>query len=223
MKRTAPLLLLVILSTATAQLPKPLELNPHVLAIIKTYPTDGTHPYHWPKEGDWRGCTRDLHYGGEVLCKGDPEGRAYCCGLTFEVFLRAYERWCRATKRPYAIPGFDPAGMRRLQSQWFGSSADQTCLRTALVDNGLGTQLENLDDARPGDFVQLWRHDGSGHSVIFMDWKRRSGKITGLKYWSTQKSTKGIGIRTEMFGDDGRAMRRDKFYLCRVGVEKRGE
>ena len=70
----------------------------------------------------------------------------------------------------------------------------------------------------PGDFVQLWRHDGSGHSVIFLDWVRDGEALVGLRYWSTQTTTNGIGEAVERFGTEGRAIDRAAFHLCRPGL-----
>jgi hypothetical protein len=198
--------------------------NDHVLAVLRSYPTDGTHGYHWPKDEPgapqaWRGNARTLTYAGEVLGAGDPQGRCHCSGLTFEVFLQAWMAHARASGRPERIRDLDLAGVRRLQSQWFGSPADKTTLRTALVENGLGVQLTDLEEARPGDFVQLWRHDGSGHAAIFLAWDRApGGAITGIHYWSTQASTQGIGERSERFGEGPRDVRRDMLYICRAGA-----
>ncbi len=177
-----------------AVVPRPGELNPLVLEVIARYPTDGTHRYWWPRGDDakgWMGCTQDLEDGGEVFANGDPEGRAFCCGLTFEVFIEAWRLWCHRNGRPWRIRDLDVDGVRRLQHQWFGSASDKTCLRTAIVDNALGTRVEDWKDARAGDFVQLWRASGSGHSVVFLDWVREKGEIVGFRYWSTQTSTRG--------------------------------
>ncbi len=194
------------------------SLQPFVLATLRAYPMDGTHPYHWPKSGNWKGCTRDLHYQGELLAAGDPQGRAYCCGLTFEVFLRAWMSWCDAEARERRILDFGRDEVRKLQSDWFGSAEERTCVRHALLSRGLGREISNWDEARAGDFVQLWRHDGSGHSVIFLAWERAGSKITGLRYWSTQNSTKGIGERVERFGDGKRDLKISEFYVVRAGV-----
>jgi hypothetical protein len=145
------------------------------------------------------------------LCDGDPKGRAYCCGLTFEVFLDAWKLWCHRQARPWRIRDLDLEDVRRLQSQWFGSKDDRTCLRTAFVENGLGTRLLDFEKAQPGDFVQLWRNNGSGHSG-------KNGEISGLRYWSTQNRTNGVGEATETFGSRPNEMKRDEFYLCRAGV-----
>lgn len=228
MRLPAALLLLLVVALpaaaedeAPAPLPRLGELNPHVLAIIRTYPTDGTHRYHWPKTGSWAGVTRTLTYEGEVVCEGDPEGRCFCCGLTFEVFLRAWERWCAAGDRPFVIGGLDADGVRRLQREWFGGPEDRSTLHTALTKNGLGVRITNWNEARAGDFVQLWRHSGSGHSVVFRAWVRASEEpdapITGMRYWSTQGSTDGISDNTEFFGDEGSTLKRDELWICRVG------
>jgi hypothetical protein len=202
-----------------AGVPRPGELNEYVLEVMRRYPTDGTHAYHWPKQANgWRGCTRDLDYAGERLCAGDAQGRCYCCGLTFEVFLEAWQLWCQRTGRPWRIGDLDLRGVRRLQSQWFGSAEDTTCLRTALVDNALGARVTDWEQARAGDFVQLWRRNGSGHSVVFLAWVREQGRIVGLRYWSTQPATDGIGERVEYFDRGAGGIDRERFYLCRVGA-----
>jgi len=199
------------------------ELNAYVLAALRAYPTDGTHGYHWPKDeslppGAWRGNARALVYDGRTLSAAEPAGRCHCSGLTFEVFFDAWMAWTRATGRPERIRDLDLEGVRRLQRQWFGSPEDHSTLRTALVENGLGTQLKDWEQARPGDFVQLWRHDGSGHAAVFLAWERGPGDAySGLRYWSTQKSTNGIGERIEDFGAGGHNVNWEELYLCRVG------
>lgn len=81
------------------------------------------------------------------------------------MFLDAWRLWCLRNARPWRIRDLDLDGVRRLHRQWFGSAEDSSCLHTALVDNDLGSRVTKWEDARPGDFVQLWRVNGSGHSV----------------------------------------------------------
>ena len=214
-------------AAAAAAVPAPGELNPLVIEVLRRYPTDGTHRYWWPRGGEaakWRGCTKDLEYGGEVIAAGDAQGRCYCCGLTFEVLLDAWRLWCERAERPFRIDRMMAADVRRLQTQWFGSAKDRTCVRTALVENALGFEVEDWHDARPGDFVQLWRTNGSGHSVVFLEWVREAEEIVGIRYWSTQKATAGIGEREERFARQGHAgVRADELWLCRVGRPRDGE
>ncbi len=230
---------LAVTAQSPAQ-PAPGELNQDVLALLRSYARDGTHRYHWPKSGTWAGNTRDLHYAGELLSAGDPQGRAFCCGLTFEVFVRAYQSWCERRAAEFVIPGFDgSASLAGLRRQWFGSDGDVTCSSHAILDNQLGTAVAR-EAARPGDFVQFWRKTGSGHSVIFIDWVRAgetaeavlaeveagsrqasTGPIAGLCYWSTQRSTKGIGFRVEWFTDAAdRGLDPQRVHIARIGTAK---
>lgn len=200
-------------------LPAPGELNAYVVDVLESYPTDGTHAYWWPKTGSWAGNVRTLRYDGEVLLEGDPEGRAFCCGLTFEVFLQAWQAWAAATDRPATLPGFDRAAVLALKDAWFGTDGDRTTLHGALTRSGLGVSIDALEDAREGDFVQFWRHSGSGHSVIFRRWVRDAdGTITGLAYWSVQGSTSGISEHTESFGDPG--IDPTQLYIARPGSDR---
>lgn len=208
---------------ATPDLPDEAAFHRHVLDVIATYPTDGTHGYYWPKSGDWLGFTQTLRYEGKVLGKGDAKGRCHCCGLTFEVFFRAWERWQMERKKPFRILDLDLRGMRTLVSDWFGASGDRATLHTAITKRKLGRRITDGEKAKKGDFVQLWRHSGSGHSVVFLGWVREKKKIVGIRYWSTQSTTKGIGEREERFGTSGSTVKPDELYVVRVGRPPRPE
>lgn len=189
--------------------------NAYVIAMLKSYPTDGTHQYYWPTQGAWKGNTRDLLYRGSLFAQGDTYGRCYCCGLTFEVFFRAYEKWCQDQARPFIIKDFDTSALNRFLRQWFGADGNMTTLQNAVVGNGLGQAIPVLH-AEAGDFIQLWRHNGSGHSVIFIAWEKNyNGQVIGMKYWSTQKISNGIGYNTEYFGTTS-GVDINKVYVARV-------
>jgi hypothetical protein len=197
------------------------DLNATVLKVLATYPTDGTHDYWWPKDSSYDGVTADVRYRGEVVARGEAKKRTFCCGLTFEVYVRACEAWAKK-KRPgaepgYTIGGLDPAGLRSLKSDWFVATDGRKGPVDALVPRALGLAVPRLEDARPGDFVQLWRESGSGHSVIFLGWERQAGEIAAIRYWSTQTATKGIGERTERFHGKN-AVKRDEVYIVRAFV-----
>lgn len=190
------------------------SLNGHVLEIMSGYPLDGSYGYHWPKSGSWEGTTQELRYGGRKLTSGDPQRRSYCCGLTFEVYLRAL-----LAAAGGEVAGLDAAELHELRLRFFGDSKQQRERRRlaqfGLASLGLGQAVERLEDARAGDFVQFWRHSGSGHSAIFVNWTRsRQGEITGLIYWSSQTSTAGIGFNSERIAED--AIKRDEIYLGRA-------
>ena len=191
------------------------DFNDYVVSMMKSYPTDGTHQYYWPSSGGWSGNTRDLYYRGALFAKGDSFGRCYCCGLTFEVFFRAYEAYCKAKGWPFVINNFDSSALSKFKGQWFGSDGNRKTLLNAIVSNNLGRGI-SFEQAKLGDFVQLWRNNGSGHSVIFVEWVKNGQTITGVKYWSTQSSTNGIGYRIEYFGGSS-GMDPNQFYIARVG------
>jgi hypothetical protein len=111
--------------------------------------------------------------------------------------------------------------VRRFQKQWYGSTKEAAEKQCALAVEvlGVGREVRSLDDARPGDFVQLWRTNKSGHSVVLVAPIRESGRLIGLRYRSSQKSTDGIGERVEYFADvpgrDGKVIRQ-RTYVARL-------
>lgn len=199
-------------------LPPGPDLNPYVLETMKTYPVDGSYGYYWPKEGGWEGTTRDLVYDGRKLTDGDPERRSYCCGLTFEVYVRAL---LDAAEGP--VEGVSGDTLHELRLRFFGDSKEgerRRLCQFGLESLGLGEAIQDLEQARAGDFVQFWRHKGSGHSVIFVNWVRRKGEIAGMTYWSSQTSTQGIGYQTEWIGSDG--IDREQIYVARASWPMKG-
>lgn len=55
---------------------------------------------------------------------------------------------------------------------------------------------------RSGDFVQIWRKNASGHSVVFSGYlKNTAGLITGICYWSSNQATNGFAHRCEAIED----------------------
>ncbi len=65
--------------------------------------------------------------------------------------------------------------------------------------------------------MQFWRHSGSGHNVVFVDWEvDTSDNIIGFRYWSTQGSTDGVGENSEYFGGSGSRVDPNLFFVARV-------
>jgi hypothetical protein len=201
-------------------LPKASDFAKLVLEVAKTYPTDGTHGYYWPKSGSWPGTTMDLFYMGKKVGEADPKKRCFCCGITFEVFFRAYENYCAKAKKPFRILDLDADGVLKLRHEWFGpTEKDRTTLQKAITLYKLGKAIP-LEDARPGDFCQLWRHSGNGHSVIVVALEKdAAGKPAALRYWSSQGSTNGISENVERFSDEKKGVIAAETYVARVGDE----
>lgn len=192
-----------------------------VLRVSESYPTDGTHEYWWPKTGPWKGITQDVFYNGTLIAQGDPQGRCHCSGITWEVFMRAIETY-NAEHEEKVLHTWTPEMVNRFQFLWFGSDGNKRCIHNAVLTFGIGFEIKDPDDARPGDFVQFWRRNGSGHSCIFREWVRdEKGAIAALRYWSAQKKTNGIGVNTESVGDAGGIIL-EQTYIVRIG-RKQGE
>jgi len=197
-------------------LPDADDFSQCVLKIASSYPTDGSNTYYWPKQGEWKGITRDVVYNGQVVAKGDAQGRCHCSGITWEVFMRALEEYNR-THEVKALNTWTSDEVNKFQFLWFGSDGNKHCIHNAVLTFGIGQEIKDPADARPGDFVQLWRGNSLGHSCIFQEWVRdEHGKITHLKYWSAQKKTNGISFNTETVGDE-KGIILDQVYIVRIG------
>ncbi len=201
------------------------------LEVARSYPTDGTYGYNWPKNEAIHGVTRNLTYKNELLARagsGSRKKNTYCSGVTFEVFFRAFRHWCREQDRPFSIGGMDAKELKRFRTLWYGSNHDESWAKrkrtvlTAVTEMNMGTAVESLEDAEPGDYIQFWRstNDGqpSGHTAIFLDWIRGSdGRIRGIKYWSSQSSTSGIGIHREYMDRGEAPIDKEQIYIARIG------
>jgi hypothetical protein len=196
------------------------SLNPYVLAIAGCYPTDGSYPYRCkPLEYDlYNGVTQDIWYRGRVVAKAHPNWTrcSYCCGLTFEIFCRAMQyRNIQKGLDPDDFNGMSFTDLFNLLQLWYIEGPGDSP-QFGIVSYGLGKKIDNLEEARPGDFLDFSRNNKTGHSVIFIEWKRDdAGKITGFKYFSS--NSPGVGYGTEYFAEAGGKVLHDYFRLARVG------
>jgi cell wall-associated NlpC family hydrolase len=179
------------------------SLNNHVLTEARQYTGGG---YKWAGTG----TPKDLFLGENKILGKSAEG-TYCSGYTFCV---AFE----VMKKNELLNGLDVSTVKKFQQHWYGStteSAETQCLY-ALEKLNLGQKIKH-EDAIPGDFVQFWRNNKSGHAVIFLGWQKDAqGKITGITYRSTQKVTNGIGDRTETIGTGDADINRERLYVVRL-------
>jgi hypothetical protein len=156
-----------------------------VVKIARSFPDGGG--YEWKGSG----VPEDIRFDGTMIL---PKGKAtYCSGFTFAVAMKcAGERGLLSGKTVDEIRAF--------QKEWYGSTKEsaETQCAYALEELGIGRSVKQ-DDAQAGDFLQLWRTNKSGHSVVFLEWVLEGGEPIGIKYRSTQKSTNGIGDRSEYF------------------------
>ena len=121
------------------------------------------------------------------------------------------EQGCRQDLNGMKVEDFDD-----FISLWFVREAKSDGPGLALEAFGLGQKIEKMKDVIKGDFVQIWRTTGSGHSVIFINWTlNEEGDTTGMRYWSTQPGTNGIDYNTEYFNGYGGSIDKAHTYYSR--------
>jgi len=173
-------------------------VNQRVVATLLEYPCDGRHDYFWPRKGElaYDGCTTDIFFAGQRVIVGEPRQRTFCSGLTLEVFYRVLGS-LETVPPKFAQEG--PAEVKRL---WFCTAINAAGPAEAMEALGVGRRVPP-EEAVAGDFVQIWRHNRTGHSVIFVAWATNGrGERVGMHYWSTQEGTHGIGFATEAVGPE---------------------
>jgi hypothetical protein len=197
--------------------PEDSVFNDHVVAFMDDYPTDGSYEYWWPSGVDWGGNPHDIYYLGELFSAGDPQNRSFCVGLTFEVFMRAFDEVDRSWGGDGSVNGIGFDELYDFRTDWYVRDLYGSGVVEAVENHGIGQGVSDWADVQPGDFVQFWRHSGSGHNVVFVDWERDSAdNIIGFSYWSTQGSTDGVGVNDEYFGSSGSRVDPNLFFVARV-------
>lgn len=193
------------------------DFNTYVNNIIPTYPTDGSYGYYWPSSGGWLGTTEDIVYQGTTIAEGDPDGRSYCVGLTFEVFMKAWLEIDADYNGDGTINGMSVEDLYEFRLDWYVRELFGAGPADGVEFYGIGELVTDWDDVEEGDFIQFWRNSGSGHNAIFVDWEwDMDGNVIGFLYWSTQNSTDGIGYNSEYFGSGGSTVNPQYFFPARV-------
>jgi len=211
------------------------SLNPYVMKVLSGFQTadipTGTYPYHcsWePREYDiYNGVTQDMWYKGMVVAKAYPDGSrcSYCCGYTFEVFVRAMKlRNIQKGLDPDDFNGMTFNDLFNALQLWYIEGKGDSEQR-AIVSYGLGKAITDFEQVRPGDFLSYSMTPSGGHSVVFIDWIRDDEKkIIGMKYFSSNLSgTHGVGYGSGKFSDSsgtGRGILRKSLKIARVGAIK---
>jgi hypothetical protein len=199
-----------VLKNALPSLPK---INAAVVRTLLGYRRDGTHMYWWPKRGEsaYDGCTTDILIGATPAMRGEAKGRTFCCGLTLEVFYKA------SLESGGDFANETSESLSRFKDAWFCRKINSPGPLDALSETDRGTTVTDWDQALPGDFVQIWRNNRSGHSVVFVAWALdTNGKRVGIHYWSTQMGTRGIGFNTELFGESGKSISKALTSIARA-------
>ncbi len=150
------------------------------------------------------------------------DGSTYCTGFTFAVCFT-----CSLNRG--LLEEFTDADIKNMQSIWNqGNPKQKPKLCVDAISKPIAPNLKplgkeiTLEDCEPNDFCQIWRTTNSGHSVILVDKIVENGKITGIKYFSSNAVTNpntgrtGVGENTEYFSDSGGKMIRENTYFARL-------
>ncbi len=209
----------ITITVDAASTPTESDFPALMLDILETYPTDGSYAYWWPDDVDWGGNPSDIYYTGRLFAEGDPRNRSYCVGMTFEVFMRAFEIVDDETAGDGTLNEVPFAELYELRTDWYVRELYGRGIVDAMENYGFGSEVSDWDQIQPGDILQFWRHSGSGHNAIFIDWEYSSrGEIVGFTYWSTQGSTDGIGYNDEYFGSSGSSVDPTFFFAGRPAM-----
>ena len=196
-------------------------LNSYVQQVISTY-DDGYYPYLLNTDyANYNGVSENLYFADRLLAKAHPSGNraTHCVGITFEVFFKAMQ--ARNRKLGLDAGDFNKMTFEELYDFmliWYAAGGNKQVnnIVIAVEEYGLGKGINRFEDARAGDFMDISRTNGTGHTVIFQNWIRNGdGQITGIRYWSSQES--GVGFNTEYFDTSGQGIVcSNQVYIARV-------
>lgn len=178
-------------------------------------------PYKWQGTS---GMPIDIYFQSQnPLFKKPSDGSTYCTGYTFAVaFVTCLNRGL--------LNDFTDKDIVKMQAVWnVGDAKTYPKLCVDAISKPLASNLKalgkevTLQDTKPGDFCQIWRSTGSGHSVIVVETIKKDNKIIGIKYYSSNDGVvnptskkDGPGENTEYFSDSGGKMLRNNTYFARL-------
>ena len=174
----------------------------------------------------WSGGTGmpiDIYFkGSQPLYKRMPDGSTYCTGYTFaSFFVSALNRGL--------LNDFSDSDIKKIKGIWNeGDAKQKPKLNVDAITKTINPNVAPLgyevsfEDAKPGDFVQIWRNNGSGHSVIFVDKLMKDGVPIGIKYYSSNgginqnTGRSGAGEASEKFTEYGGRVLKKNTYFARL-------
>lgn len=177
------------------------SMNHYMLDKIQTYPTDGTYSYY----SGGNGYTHDIYYDNRRIANDDVNGNAcHDKGITFEVFAESM------------LTFLANSGQERFH-QFSGSRMEEVGLGygETISGYGIGYELTDPTNLQAGDYVRVKRNDEKYYHGIINETIIEGEQLIGIKYWSSQPETNGIGYKTEYFGDEG-SLYLNESYFARI-------
>lgn len=150
------------------------------------------------------------------------DGSTYCTGFTFAVcFTVCLNRGL--------LEDFSDSDIKEMHTIWNqGNPTTKPKLCVDAISKPIASNLKalgkevSLENCEANDFCQIWRTTGTGHSVIVVEKVVQNGKITGIKYVSSNYAVNpntgrsGYGEKTEYFSDSGGTLIRANTYFARL-------
>lgn len=174
----------------------------------------------------WSGGTGmpvDIYFKSDKpLFTKTPDGSTYCTGFTFATFyITALNRGLLNN-----LTDNDIINLKNVWNQGEATNRPKLCVDAiANTKNSNGKTLGkevSFENAKAGDFCQIWRKGGSGHSVIFKEPLIENGKKVGIVYYSSNASKNpntgrsGAGEGKEKFTNFGGGVLKDNTYFARL-------
>lgn len=187
-------------------------LNEELIAYSKSFPNAASvMVLPQAQMSSSYGITETIDYEGRPAFKSKSPSYAYCSGLMFQAFMH-----CRRDANPSPdYLGIGRANVFEFRRMFYGTDGNQKTLVNAITHYGLGEEIPSIRDARPGDLVQFWRNNGTGHSVLYTGCTiTTDGKPYSLKYWSMQRA--GLKESEELIGSERGEIDPNRIYIVRA-------
>jgi hypothetical protein len=191
-------------------------LNAYILKVIESYlPEKAPRMCRKEETNKKLGVTKDIYYQGELVAEAGPDPCMYCIGLIFEVYMSAWDIVLKE-KNIISIGSLDKKSIKEFRRVFYGTNGNERTCVAALIQYGLGVEIPDLSLAQPGDLIQFWRYNKTGHCVIFIKAEKDLyGKINGIHYWSAQLTTNGISYKSEYIGKQSGNIDINKIFIVR--------
>lgn len=203
------------LAGASIQEPAPVGMAANILKATREIGANRIGLCRGDEISKTYGISRDIYLNGNVVLKAQDVPCTYCSGAVLEVYMLALQK-TQEVQPGYAVARLNQSNFSDFRRKFYGTDGNRQTLVRALIEYGLGEKISSPENARPGDLIQFWRNNGSGHSVVFLGLVRNENGIpAGLRFWSSQTGSGGFGISEEYFGTSGKSIILDQVYIVR--------
>lgn len=159
------------------------------------------------------GVSEDVYFLDKKVASAATEPCLYCVGFIFEMYMKALKKYM-VEKGLKKIGNLDEKNINEFRKTFYGTKSRKTCVE-ALTTYRLGVEVPDISQAEPGDLIQFWRHNGTGHCVILTRLEKDLDGIRGFSYWSAQGTTNGVSHKKELFVQFGGQVDPLQTYIVR--------